>query len=81
MAMAKAVLKAHQQQMQGPVMTVLKAQRTQALVMAIPMMKYLEEAELELKCIAFQDFDFTNPEGNDPCAIHGLPVGQGLALP
>jgi hypothetical protein len=46
-----------------------------------PMMKYLEEAELELKCIAFQDFDFTNPEGDDHCAIHGLPVGQGLTLP
>ena len=46
-----------------------------------PMMKYLEEAELELKCIAFQDFDFTNPEGDDHCAIHALPVGQGLLLP
>ena len=46
-----------------------------------PMMKYLEEAELELKCIAFQDFDFTNPEGEDHCVLHGLPVGQGLALP
>ena len=46
-----------------------------------PMMKYLEEAELELKCLAFEDFDFTNPEGDDHCAIHGLPVGQGLVLP
>tara|TARA_B100000530_G_scaffold262461_1_gene175473 strand:+ start:18 stop:638 length:621 start_codon:yes stop_codon:yes gene_type:complete len=46
-----------------------------------PMMKYLEEAELELKCIAFEEFDFTNPEGDDHCAIHGLPVGQGLVLP
>lgn len=46
-----------------------------------PMMKYLEEAELELKCIAFADFDFTNPEGDDHCAIHNLPVGQGLTLP
>lgn len=46
-----------------------------------PMMKYLEEAELELKCIAFEDFDFTNPEGDDHCAIHDLPVGQGLSLP
>ena len=46
-----------------------------------PMMKFLEEAELELKCIAFENFDFTNPEGTDHCAIHGLPVGQGLALP
>ena len=46
-----------------------------------PMMKYLEEAELELKCIAFEDFDFTNPEGDDHCAIHDLAVGQGLVLP
>jgi hypothetical protein len=45
------------------------------------MMKYVEEAELELKCIAFEDFDFTNPEGDDHCAIHDLPVGQGLVLP
>jgi hypothetical protein len=43
-----------------------------------PMMKYLEEAELELKCIAFQDFDFTNPEAADHCVIHDLPVSQGL---
>ena len=46
-----------------------------------PMMKYVEEAELELKCIAFEDFDFTNPEGDDHCAIHDLAVGQGLTLP
>ncbi|HJM76565.1 MAG TPA: hypothetical protein QGI71_12025 [Dehalococcoidia bacterium] len=46
-----------------------------------PMMKYLEEAELELKCLAFRSFDFTNPQGNDHCAIHGLPVGRGLVLP
>ncbi len=46
-----------------------------------PMMKYLEEAELELKCVAFEDFDFTNPKVDDHCAIHNLPVGQGLILP
>jgi hypothetical protein len=46
-----------------------------------PMMKYLEEAELELKCIAFEGFDFTNPKGDDHCVIHDLPVGQGLTLP
>jgi hypothetical protein len=46
-----------------------------------PMMKFLEEAELELKCIAFDNFDFTNPEGDDHCATHQLPTGQGLALP
>lgn len=38
-------------------------------------LKYLEEAELELKCLAFADFDFTNPEGDDHCAIHGLTAG------
>ena len=46
-----------------------------------PMMKFLEEAELELKCIAFESFDFTNPDGEDHCAIHELPTGQGLVLP
>ncbi len=46
-----------------------------------PMMKFLEEAELELKCIAFVDFDFTNPDGDDHCAIHSLPVSAGLVLP
>jgi Ca2+-binding EF-hand superfamily protein len=40
-----------------------------------PMMKYLDEAELELKCRTFSpDFDFTNPEGVNPCAH----PGQGL---
>lgn len=29
-----------------------------------PVARYLEEAELELKCLAFQDFDFTNPMGS-----------------
>jgi len=28
-----------------------------------PVARYLEEAGLELKCLAFQNFDFTNPEG------------------
>jgi hypothetical protein len=45
------------------------------------MMKYLEEAELELKCLAFVGFDFTNPEGDNHCAIHGLEEGSGLVLP
>lgn len=45
------------------------------------MMKYLEEAELELKCLAFVDFDFTNPEGDDHCTIHGLDVGSGIVAP
>lgn len=45
------------------------------------MMKYLEEAELELKCLAFVDFDFTNPEGDNHCWIHGLEEGSGLVLP
>jgi len=40
-----------------------------------PMLKYLEEAELELKCLAFEGFDFTNPEGDDHCQIHGLKAG------
>jgi Ca2+-binding EF-hand superfamily protein len=39
------------------------------------MMKYLDEAELELKCRTFSpDFDFTNPEGVNPCPR----PGQGL---
>lgn len=46
-----------------------------------PMMKYLEEAELELKCLAFKDFDFVNPEGVNHCAVHHLDEGSGLALP
>jgi hypothetical protein len=36
------------------------------------MMKYLDEAELELKCRTFSpDFDFTNPEGVNPCPQPG----------
>lgn len=46
-----------------------------------PMMKYLEEAELELKCLAFTGFDFTNPEGDNHCLIHNIPQGVGLRLP
>ena len=45
------------------------------------MLKYLEEAELELKCLAFTNFDFTNPEGENHCVIHGLAQGSGLLLP
>ena len=45
------------------------------------MMKYLEEAELELKCLAFTNFDFTNPEGENHCEIHGLAQGSGLLIP
>ena len=46
-----------------------------------PMMKYLEEAELELKCLALTNFDFTNPEGDNHCEIHNLTIGSGLILP
>ncbi|SVB47741.1 uncharacterized protein METZ01_LOCUS200595 [marine metagenome] len=45
------------------------------------MMKYLEEAELELKCLAFTNFNFTNPEGENHCLIHGLAQGSGLLIP
>lgn len=44
-------------------------------------MRYFEEAELELKCLAFQDFDFTNPEGQNHCTEHGIAVGSGIKLP
>ncbi len=43
-----------------------------------PVMRYLEEAELELKCLAFTDFNFTNPEGDNHCEQHNLAVGSGL---
>lgn len=46
-----------------------------------PIMRYLEEAGLELKCLAFQDFDFTNPEGANHCVEHNLAVGSGIKLP
>jgi hypothetical protein len=44
-------------------------------------MRYLEEAELELKCLAFQDFDFTNPEGGNYCVENGIDSGSGIVLP
>ena len=46
-----------------------------------PVARYLEEAELELKCLAFEAFDFTNPEGVNHCEAHGLPSGSGITLP
>lgn len=46
-----------------------------------PMMKYLEEAELELKCLALKDFNFVNPEGVNHCRVHGIVEGSGLKLP
>jgi hypothetical protein len=45
------------------------------------MMKYLEEAELELKCYAFKDFDFTNPEGKNHCQECNIDEGSGLIFP
>ncbi len=44
-------------------------------------MRYLEEAGLELKCLAFKDFDFTNPEGRNHCEEHDIGVGSGIELP
>jgi hypothetical protein len=41
-----------------------------------PILRYLEEAELELKCLAFQDFNFTNPEGANYCEENGFDVGS-----
>jgi hypothetical protein len=46
-----------------------------------PVMRFLEEAELELKCLAFIDFDFINPHGDNHCKNLSLPIGQGLTLP
>ena len=46
-----------------------------------PVMRYLEEAELELKCLAFQDFDFTNPEGKNHCIEQNIEIGAGIKLP
>ncbi len=43
-----------------------------------PVMRFLEEAELELKCLAFVDFNFTNPEGHDHCKEHKIKVGSGI---
>lgn len=44
-----------------------------------PVMRYLEEAELELKCLAFKDFDFTNPEGKNHCVEQNLIDGAKSA--
>lgn len=42
-----------------------------------PMMKYLEEAELALKCKTFsKDFDFTNPEGKNQCPNPGTGLAE-----
>lgn len=41
-------------------------------------MRYLEEAGLELKCLAFKDFNFVNPEGADHCKDHGFETGSGI---
>ena len=46
-----------------------------------PVMRYLEEAGLELKCLAFKDFNFTNPEGNNHCIEHNIDVGSGIKIP
>ena len=46
-----------------------------------PVMRYLEEAGLELKCLAFKDFSFTNPEGNKHCIEHNIDVGSGIKIP
>ena len=46
-----------------------------------PVMRYLEEAGLELKCLAFKDFDFTNPEGRNHCEAHNIEVDSGINLP
>ncbi len=46
-----------------------------------PVVRYLEEAGLELKCLAFKDFDFTNPEGGNHCEEHNLEVGSGIEFP
>lgn len=43
-----------------------------------PVMRYLEEAGLELKCLAFKDFNFTNPEGSNHCEEHHLDIGSGI---
>ena len=46
-----------------------------------PVMRYLEEAGLELKCLAFVDFDFTNPEGKNHCEEQNIAVGSGIKTP
>jgi hypothetical protein len=46
-----------------------------------PVMRYLEEAGLELKCLVFKDFDFTNPEGGNHCIEQNIDVGSGINIP
>ncbi|MBC8508111.1 MAG: hypothetical protein ISR58_06750 [Anaerolineales bacterium] len=46
-----------------------------------PVMRYLEEAGLELKCLAFVDFDFSNPQGANHCEDHDLAVESGIKTP
>lgn len=46
-----------------------------------PVMRYLEEAGLELKCLPFTDFDFTNPEGANHCQELCIVEGTGILLP
>lgn len=46
-----------------------------------PVMRYLEEAGLELKCLAFVDFDFTNPQGGNHCKEHNIDAGSGIKMP
>lgn len=46
-----------------------------------PVMRYLEEAGLELKCLAFKNFNFINPQGGNHCKEHDIPQGKGLVLP
>lgn len=45
-----------------------------------PVMRYLEEAELELKCLAFKEFDFTNPEGINHCEEQNIDIGSGIDI-
>ncbi len=46
-----------------------------------PVMRFLEEAELELKCLAFVDYDFTNPSGRNHAKEHNIDVGSGIKMP
>ena len=46
-----------------------------------PVMRFLEEAELELKCLGFVDFDFTNPQGRNHAKEHNIKVGSGIKMP
>ncbi|WP_420411657.1 hypothetical protein [Roseibium sp.] len=43
-----------------------------------PVLQFLEEAELELKCLGFTNFNFTNPEGTNHCEETGLTQGAGI---